>query len=77
MNEATILSLVLHGVGVGFVNENARWRRPEGVVVLPVMDLKLPLPLALVWRKDNRSPLLAKFVAEVRLLPEVVAFARR
>ncbi len=77
VNEATILSLVLHGVGVGFVNENARWRRPEGVVVLPVMDLKLPLPLALVWRKDNRSPLLAKFVAEVRLLPEVVAFARR
>ncbi len=77
VNEATILSLVLHGVGVGFVNENARWRRPEGVVVLPVMDLKLPLPLALVWRKDNSSPLLAKFVADVRLLPEVVAFARR
>src|SRR5216683_3333779 len=77
VNEATILSLVLHGVGVGFVNENARWRRPAGVVVLPVMDLKLPLPLALVWRKDNSSPLLAKFVADVRLLPEVVAFARR
>ncbi len=32
VNEATILSLVLHGVGVGFVNEKARWRRPEGVV---------------------------------------------
>src|SRR5258705_1437450 len=65
VNEATILSLVLHGVGLGFVNENARWRSPEGAVVLPVMDLKLPLPLALGWRKDNSSPLLAKFVPAV------------
>ena len=41
------------------------------VVPLPVVDLDLPLPFALVWRNDNASPLLAKFVAEVRLLPEV------
>jgi DNA-binding transcriptional LysR family regulator len=77
VNEATILSLVLHGVGVGFVNENAHWRCPQGVVVLPVMDLNLRLPLALVWRKDNASRLLAKFVADVRLLPDVEAFAKR
>ena len=50
----------------GFVNENARWRCPEGVVLLPIMDLKLPLPLALVSRKDNSSPLLSKFVEDVR-----------
>ena len=67
---------VVPEVGVGFVNENARWRRPEGVVALPVIDLKLPLPLPLVWRKDNSSPLLAKFVADVRLLPEVQGFAK-
>jgi hypothetical protein len=36
-----------------------------------------PLPLALIWRKDNVSPLLAKFVADVRQLPEVEAFANR
>ncbi len=42
-----------------------------------MVDLKLALPLALVWRKDNSSPLLAKFVADARLLPEVVAFAKR
>jgi len=53
VNEATILGLVLHGVGVGFVNENARWRCPQGVALLPVTDLKLPLPFALIWRKDN------------------------
>ena len=71
VNEATILSLVSHGLGVGFVNGTARWRCPERVVALSVVDLKTALPLALVWRKDNGSPLLARFVADVRLLPEV------
>jgi hypothetical protein len=41
-----------------------------------VTDLKLPLPFALVWRKDNASALLSKFVADVRSLPEVETFAR-
>jgi hypothetical protein len=41
------------------------------------MDLDLPLPFALVWRNDNVSALLAKFVADVRLLPEVKTFAKR
>jgi DNA-binding transcriptional LysR family regulator len=64
-NEATILTLVAQGMGVGFVVETARWRCPEGVAILKVADLKLSLPLALVWRKDNLSPLLAKFVTDV------------
>ena len=76
-NEATILSLVSHGMGVGFTNETARWRCPEGVVILSVADLKMPLPLALVWRKDNLSPLLAQFTAEVGSLPEVQRLAIR
>jgi hypothetical protein len=29
LNEATILSLVSHGMGVGWVNGTARWRCPE------------------------------------------------
>src|SRR5215472_6055991 len=73
LNEATILSLVSHGMGVGWVNGTARWRCPESVAILSVVDLDLPLPLALVWRKDNTSPLLANFLAEVRLVPEVRA----
>ena len=76
VNEATILSLVACRLGVAFVSGATRWRCPKGVVLLPVMDLDLPLPYALVWRKDNVSPLLAKFVADVRLLPEVKAFAK-
>jgi DNA-binding transcriptional LysR family regulator len=77
VNEATILSLVSHGLGVGFVNGTARWRCPKGVVVLSVSDLNVSLQLALVWRKDNTSPLLAKFVTDVQSLPAVEAFGKR
>jgi DNA-binding transcriptional LysR family regulator len=77
VNEATILSLVSCRLGVAFVSSATRWRCPASVEVLPVTDLTLPLPLALIWRKDNVSPLLAKFVAAVRQLPEVKAFTNR
>jgi DNA-binding transcriptional LysR family regulator len=77
LNEATILSLVSHGMGVGWVNGTARWRCPESVVIVSVVDLDMPLPLALSWRKDNTSPLLASFVADVRRLPEVQSLIRR
>src|SRR5260370_39195465 len=73
VNEPTLLSLVSTGMGVGWVLATARWRCPESVVILPVVDLNMPLTLALVWRKDNTSPLLANFIAEVRRLPEVRA----
>ena len=77
VNEATILSLVSCGLGVAFVSSATRWRCPESVVLLSVTDLKLPLPFALIWRKDNSSPLLAKFVADVRSLPEVEPHSKR
>jgi DNA-binding transcriptional LysR family regulator len=73
LNEATILSLVSHGMGVGWVNGTARWRCPESVVILSVVDLNMPLPLALAWKRDNTSPLLANFIAEVQHLPDVRA----
>ena len=72
-NEATILSLVSTGLGVGWVLGTARWRCPESVVILSVVDLDMPLTLALAWRRDNASPLLANFIAEVRRLPDVRA----
>jgi DNA-binding transcriptional LysR family regulator len=69
VDQATILSLVTCRLGVAFVSESTRWRCPNGVVLLPVTDLNLSLPFALVWRKDNDSPLLKTFVADVRLVP--------
>jgi DNA-binding transcriptional LysR family regulator len=77
VNEATILSLVSCRLGVAFVSSATRWRCPQGVALLPVEDLDLPLPFSLVWRKDNQSPLLAKFIADVRSLPDVLTFAKR
>ena len=73
VNEPTILSLVSTGMGVGWVLATARWRCPESVVILPVVDLNMPLTLTLVWKKDNSSPLLANFIAEVQRLPDVRA----
>lgn len=67
-DEATILSLVLHRTGVGIVVDTARWRCPEGVAVLSVVDLNMPFPLSLTWKRDNRSPLLAQFAGVVRTL---------
>src|ERR1700722_19969736 len=77
INEATILSLVSQGIGVGWVNGTARWRCPNRVSLSPAIDLELPLPLSLVRRKDNTSPLLARFVADVRLLPAVQRLANQ
>ena len=76
-NEATILSLVSHGMGVGWVNETARWRCPKQVVILSITDLNMPLPMSLAWRRDNTSPLLTSFIAEVRRFPEVQALNRK
>ena len=70
-NEATVLSLVSHGMGVGWINETARWRCPKQVAILSVADLNIRLPMVLVWRKDNSSPLLASFIADVRRLSHV------
>jgi DNA-binding transcriptional LysR family regulator len=76
LNEATILSLVSTGLGVGWVLGTARWRCPENVVILPVVDLNMPLRLAFAWRRDNASTLLANFIAEMKRLPEVRAVNR-
>jgi DNA-binding transcriptional LysR family regulator len=73
LNEATILSLVSTGLGAGWVLGSARWRSPATVTILPVVDLNVTLRLALAWRRDNASPLLASFIGEVQRLPEVRA----
>jgi DNA-binding transcriptional LysR family regulator len=70
-DQATLLALVACRLGVAFVTDATRWRCPKGVMLRPIVDLQLPIAFSLVWRKDNASPLLARFVADVRQLPEV------
>jgi DNA-binding transcriptional LysR family regulator len=72
-DESTALGLVATGLGVAWVLETARWRRPQGVVVVPVVDYNFPMLLAFAWRKDNKSPLLARFAGELKRLPGVRA----
>jgi len=75
-DQATLLALVACRLGVAFVSDATRWRCPRDVLLRPVVDLHLPIAFSLIWRKDNASPLLARFVAEVLQLPEVRAVAR-
>jgi DNA-binding transcriptional LysR family regulator len=48
------------------VSAATRWRCPESVVLVSVSDLTVPLPFALIWQKDNHSPLLRRFLENVR-----------
>jgi len=76
VNEATILSLVTAGMGVGWVLGSARWRCPDTVAIMPVVDLKVSLSLELAWRRDNTSPLLANFIGDVQRLRDVRAVTK-
>jgi DNA-binding transcriptional LysR family regulator len=71
VDQATLLSLVSCEIGVGFVSDTTRWRCRKTVALLPVTNLDLPFPSTLVWRKDNVSRLLARFVADVQQLGQV------
>ena len=68
VDHATTLSLVSCRLGVAFVSETARWQRPRGVTLLPVVDLDFPVPFYLIWRKDNPSALLRNFVTRVEAM---------
>ncbi len=65
IDHATMLSLVSCRLGVAFVSETTRWQCPRGVTLLSVVDLDFPVPFYLIWRKDNQSALLQKFLAQV------------
>jgi DNA-binding transcriptional LysR family regulator len=66
--EVTLLTLVAWRVGIALVTSNTRWRCPPGVVLLPVSDLHMPIRFSLIYRRDNRSVLLARFVSGTRSL---------
>jgi DNA-binding transcriptional LysR family regulator len=68
VDHATMLSLVSCRLGVAFVSETTRWQCPRGVKLLPVVDLDFPLPFYLIWRKDEPSALLQRFVAQVETM---------
>ena len=62
----TNLGLVQCRIGIAWMTESTRWHCPRGIVLLPVVDMNVRLPFSLIWKKDNSSPLLQKFVAQVQ-----------
>jgi DNA-binding transcriptional LysR family regulator len=62
----TVLGLVQCQIGIAWLTESTRWHCPRGVVLLPVADMNVRLPFNVIWKKDNASPLLQKFLAQVQ-----------
>jgi DNA-binding transcriptional LysR family regulator len=62
----TIAGLVSAGVGVALLPASARALTPEGVVYRPLADAGGHLvELAAIWRRDDTSPVLRRFLAEL------------
>jgi DNA-binding transcriptional LysR family regulator len=62
----TVLGLVQCQIGIAWLTEPTRWHCPRGVVLQPVVDMNVRLPFNVIWKKDNASPLLQKFLAQVQ-----------
>lgn len=61
-----LLSLVAAGLGCTILPAAAQVNAPDSVVFMPVADLDFQLPLELVWRTDNHSPVLRRFVRDAQ-----------
>jgi DNA-binding transcriptional LysR family regulator len=57
-----LLTLVTAGMGCTILPELARAHASEDVVFLALEDLSLEMPLELVWRSDNTSPVLERLI---------------
>jgi hypothetical protein len=62
------VGLVQCRIGLSWQPETVRWHCPRGIVLLPVVDMDVRLPFSLIWKKDNSSRLLQRFVAQVGAL---------
>jgi DNA-binding transcriptional LysR family regulator len=62
----TVLGLVQCQIGIAWLTESTRWHCPRGIVLLPVVDMSVRLPFNVIWKKDNTSPLLQTFLAQVQ-----------
>jgi DNA-binding transcriptional LysR family regulator len=65
-NETTMLSLVAGGIGLSFTIKSAERRLPDSVALKEVEDLRLTVELSAIWRDDNKTPALQKFIEIVR-----------
>ncbi len=60
----TVVALVGAAVGVALLPASAETLQFEGVVFAPIAgDVDVRVPIALAWRRHDRSPVLARFLA--------------
>lgn len=71
--ESAILALVGAGIGAALVNSANLGRPPASVRFLKLADLSLPMPLVFVYRSDNESPLLLRFVEALMTAREQIS----
>ena len=58
------LSLVSAGMGLGLVGSEVESRMPRNLILRDVQGLNVSFSLILVWRRDDETPALAKFIGE-------------
>ena len=63
----TVLGLVQCRIGIAWVTESTRWHCPKGIALLPVVDMNVRLPFDVIWKTNNSSPVLQKFLAQVQM----------
>jgi len=61
----TQLGLVQCRIGIAWQTESMRWQCPRGIALFPVVDMNIRIPYNIIWKKDNSSPLVHKFVDQV------------
>lgn len=66
--ESTMLSLVSADIGVTFITESARKRKPENVALIELRDLDATITMQAMWRSDNRNPALKPFISVIKSL---------
>lgn len=64
--ESTMLSLVSADIGVTFITEYARRRKPDNVAIMEVEDLNATITMRAIWRSDNKNPALTPFVSVIK-----------
>jgi DNA-binding transcriptional LysR family regulator len=65
-----VLSLVSVGMGIGVISSAMQWRAPRGIALRRVEDLPIRSSLDLVWRRDNDSSVLQRFVSSTAAIAD-------
>jgi DNA-binding transcriptional LysR family regulator len=72
----TVLGMVAAGLTIALVDPAIKQRALPGVIFRPISDRGLFIESGVIYRREDRSPLLASFLHEVRLTPRARAESR-